>query len=74
MSQEKVLVMMAHPDDPEFFCGATLARWANEGKQICYLLATSGGKGSNNSSLSLAEMVAKREAEQKAAAEVIVGQ
>jgi LmbE family N-acetylglucosaminyl deacetylase len=71
MSQEKILVMMAHPDDPEFFCGGTLARWASEGKQICYLLATSGDKGSNNSSLSLDEMVAKREAEQQAAAAVI---
>jgi len=71
MSQEKILVMMAHPDDPEFFCGGTLARWSSEGKQICYLLATSGDKGSDSSSLSLAEMVAMREAEQQAAAAVI---
>lgn len=66
-----VLVMMAHPDDPEFFCGGTLARWAREGKEICVILATSGDKGSNDGSLATAELVAKREAEQRAAAAVL---
>ncbi len=73
MSQtsSKVLVIMAHPDDPEFFSGGTLARWASEGKEICYLLATSGDKGSNNSLLRFEQMAAQREAEQHAAAKVI---
>ena len=26
--KQQILVILAHPDDPEFFCGATLARWA----------------------------------------------
>jgi LmbE family N-acetylglucosaminyl deacetylase len=66
-----VLVMMAHPDDPEFFCGGTLARWAREGKEIYVVLATSGDKGSNDGSVSTAELVARREAEQRAAAAVL---
>ena len=66
-----VLVMMAHPDDPEFFCGGTLARWAREGREICYVLATSGEKGSDDGALTTAEMGARREAEQRAAADVV---
>jgi LmbE family N-acetylglucosaminyl deacetylase len=42
---QKVLVILAHPDDPEFFCGATLARWASIGHEIHYLLLTCGEKG-----------------------------
>lgn len=46
-SPKKILVILAHPDDPEFFCGATLARWARAGHKITYLLLTCGDKGFN---------------------------
>jgi LmbE family N-acetylglucosaminyl deacetylase len=42
---QNILVILAHPDDPEFFCGATLARWARAGHQIKYILLTNGNKG-----------------------------
>jgi LmbE family N-acetylglucosaminyl deacetylase len=44
---QKILVILAHPDDPEFFCGATLAKWARAGHKITYLLLTCGDKGFN---------------------------
>ena len=44
---QKILVILAHPDDPEFFCGGTLARWAREGHEITYVLLTCGDKGFN---------------------------
>ncbi len=44
---QNILVILAHPDDPEFFCGATLARWARAGHQITYVLLTCGEKGFN---------------------------
>jgi LmbE family N-acetylglucosaminyl deacetylase len=66
-----VLVMMAHPDDPEFFCGGTVARWAREGRDICYVLATSGDKGSDDATVPTAELMARRESEQQAAADVL---
>lgn len=44
---QKILVILAHPDDPEFFCGATLAKWARAGHEITYLLLTCGDKGFN---------------------------
>ncbi len=70
-SLRQVLVMMAHPDDPDFFCGGTLARWVQEGLEVRYLLATSGDKGGNDNSLSVEQLIARREAEQMAAASVI---
>src|SRR5512146_3096916 len=48
-SPQRILVMLAHPDDPEFFCGATLARWARAGHRITYQLLTCGDKGFNDS-------------------------
>ncbi len=47
-ANQQVLVILAHPDDPEFFCGATLARWARNGHQIDYVLITCGDKGIND--------------------------
>ena len=46
---QNILVILAHPDDPEFFCGATLARWARAGHQVIYYLLTCGDKGYNDS-------------------------
>jgi LmbE family N-acetylglucosaminyl deacetylase len=42
---KKILVILAHPDDPEFFCGATLARWSSKGHEIHYYILTNGNKG-----------------------------
>jgi len=68
---QKILVILAHPDDPEFFCGATLARWARAGHEIHYLLFTCGDKGFNDPRASSAEICKTRHAEQEAAAAVI---
>ncbi len=45
---KRVLGVFAHPDDPEFFCGGTFARWAAEGAEITFVVATSGDKGSSD--------------------------
>lgn len=68
---DRVLLILAHPDDPEFFCGATLARWAREGKEIVYLLATCGDKGSDDPAMSPDVLCVNRQDEQRAAAAVI---
>jgi len=46
-SKQKILVVLAHPDDPEFFCGGTLSKWDQEGHNISYCLLTKGDKGIN---------------------------
>ena len=43
-SPQNILVVLAHPDDPEFFCGATRAKWARGGNHITYLLFRWGEK------------------------------
>lgn len=63
-----VLVIGAHPDDPEFGCAATIAKWAAQGRQIDYVLLTSGDKGSHDPSRRPGQVAAQREAEQRAAA------
>ncbi|MCD6520406.1 MAG: PIG-L family deacetylase [Anaerolineae bacterium] len=64
-----VLVIGAHPDDPEFGCAATVAKWASQGRTIDYVLLTSGDKGSHDPSKHPGEVAAQREEEQRAAAQ-----
>lgn len=47
-TSQKILVILAHPDDPEFFCGGTIAKWVGEGNLVSYLLLTRGEKGIND--------------------------
>lgn len=67
-SLQRVMGIFAHPDDPEFFCGGTFAKWAAEGRTIIFVLATSGDKGSSDLSMTSDNLVAIREAEERAAA------
>jgi LmbE family N-acetylglucosaminyl deacetylase len=36
------LVIMAHPDDAEFWAGGTIAAWSSAGCKVTYLLLTDG--------------------------------
>jgi LmbE family N-acetylglucosaminyl deacetylase len=62
-------VVLAHPDDPEFFCGGTIARWTGEGRQVRYCLLTRGDKGSDDGQVDPEQLAVLREKEQRAAAE-----
>lgn len=39
------LVLVPHPDDPEYGMAAAVHRWTSQGKQVIYTLATSGEAG-----------------------------
>ena len=67
--QKEILVILAHPDDPEFFLGATIARWIKAGHHIRYVLLTKGDKGANDESLSGEDVAQIRLREQDAAAQ-----
>ena len=67
----RVMVIMAHPDDAEFICAGTAAKWAAEGQEITYVLGTSGDKGSDDPSMTGEQLMALREAEQRAACDVL---
>ena len=66
-----VMVIGAHPDDPEFGCAATMAKWAQKGRQIDYVLLTSGDKGSHDPTQRPGQVAAIREREQRAAAQAL---
>lgn len=68
---EHVLVVLAHPDDPEFFCGGTLALWARQGWLIDYCLLTRGEKGADDASADPAALARVRDQEQRAAAAIL---
>jgi LmbE family N-acetylglucosaminyl deacetylase len=63
--------VLAHPDDPEFFCGGTVARWVAEGREVHYCLLTRGDKGADEPGQVPGDLANIREAEQRAAANVL---
>lgn len=65
---ESALAIGAHPDDIDFGCGATLAKWAAAGCRVVELVLTDGSKGSWDSATDPGALVAVRQEEQRAAA------
>lgn len=65
------MVIVAHPDDAEFLCGGTVAKWCAQGWTVYYVLATSGDKGTHDPELSHQELAALREQEQRDACRVL---
>jgi len=67
----RALAIGAHPDDIEFGCGATLAKWAANGCAAFLLVCTDGSKGTWDPAQDPAELVATRRNEQRAAARAL---
>jgi LmbE family N-acetylglucosaminyl deacetylase len=67
----RAMVVVAHPDDAEFMCAGTVARWAAEGSEIVYVLGTSGDKGSDDPGVTPEQLMETREAEQREAARIL---
>ena len=68
---QRVLVVIPHPDDGEFWCGGSVASWVGQGTSVHYLLCTDGGKGTTDRQTTSAELAVTREAEQQAAARIL---
>lgn len=62
------MVIAAHPDDPEFGCAGTVAKLAAEGKEVSYVLLTSGDKGGHDPAVRPGKVAGQREVEQRVAA------
>lgn len=70
-TNQKILVVLAHPDDPEFFCGATIAKWSHAGHLVVYCILTCGDKGTKDRYLNPNELCDIRQLEQLSAAKVL---
>jgi LmbE family N-acetylglucosaminyl deacetylase len=68
---KRAMVIVAHPDDIEFGCAGSIARWVRAGCMVSYVLVTSGDVGIADLNITRAHAIEIREAEQRAAAEVI---
>ena len=68
---KKAMVIVAHPDDIEFSCAGTVARWVKEGAEVVYVLCTSGDVGISEPGMTREKAAKIRETEQLAAAEVV---
>jgi LmbE family N-acetylglucosaminyl deacetylase len=68
---ERALAIGAHPDDVDFGCGATLAKWAAHGCEVHVLVCTDGSKGTWDESADIDELIRLRQDEQRAAARAL---
>jgi LmbE family N-acetylglucosaminyl deacetylase len=68
---DRILVVVAHPDDCDFGCAGSTARWTSEGREVSYCIITDGDAGGSDRSISRAEMARIRREEQTAAAAVV---
>src|SRR5256885_16727486 len=74
MANEVVAVFGAHPDDLDWACGGTAAVWTREGKEVYYVLTTSGESGEDHQrglGLPPTEIAEIREAEQRLAPNIL---
>lgn len=67
---ERVMVIVAHPDDTEYGCAGTTARLTSEGKEVVYTIVTDGSKGSSDPEMTSEKMTSIREREQREAARI----
>jgi LmbE family N-acetylglucosaminyl deacetylase len=68
---QRVMVVVAHPDDMEFGAGGTVARLVREGKEVVLVQCTSGDKGTNRRDLSPEELARQREEEEREACRIL---
>jgi len=65
----KVLAVGAHPDDIEFLCAGTLAKYKRQGHHVAIAIATNGEVGSSTHSKE--QIAAIRKAEAKGSADIV---
>jgi LmbE family N-acetylglucosaminyl deacetylase len=68
---ERVLVIVAHPDDADFGVAGTLAKWIRSGTVARMVCCTSGDAGADDATTDPLELALTREKEQRAAAAVV---
>lgn len=68
---ERVLVVVAHPDDIDFGAGGTIATWTDAGLDVTYCCITDGDAGGFDPAVPRSEIGGIRQAEQRAAAKAV---
>jgi LmbE family N-acetylglucosaminyl deacetylase len=68
---ERVLVVVAHPDDVDFGASGTVAAWVAAGLEVTYAIVTNGDAGGFDRDVPRADIPSIRQAEQRAAAAAV---
>lgn len=68
---KRAMVVTAHPDDAEYGCSATVAKWCRLGWDVVYVLCTDGSKGTENRNISSEKLAQVREEEQVEAGKIL---
>ena len=68
---QRALVVVTHPDDADFWAGATVARWSAAGILVTYLVLTDGDAGGFDPAVPRADIPRIRRSEQQAAARIL---
>jgi len=72
MSAQSILIVGAHPDDPDAFAAGSVARWTAAGAQVRYVVVTSGDKGVPNDEINdPSRFISMREEEQRRSAALL---
>lgn len=68
---KRAMVIAAHPDDIEFGCSGTVAKWVQHGAEVAYVICTDGSHGTSDPKANPRELAKIREQEQRNAAAVV---
>ncbi len=67
----RAMVIMAHPDDAEWTCAATMAKLCADGWEVVLVLCTDGSKGSDDPKMTPERLAQIRAAEQQESARIL---
>jgi LmbE family N-acetylglucosaminyl deacetylase len=68
---KKILVVVAHPDDAESFCGGTIARVVERGNLVSVVICTNGDRGSHDQQIRPTDLFHMRQLEQDKARKIL---
>ena len=67
----RAMVVVAHPDDAEYGCSGTVAKWCRLGWEVVYVLCSDGSKGTEDRNITSAELIEVRRQEQIEAGKIL---
>lgn len=76
MTNPVAMVIFAHPDDAEFGCAGTIAKWVHEGWDVVYVVCTDASGGGPDEAHDVGPaarraIIETRQAEQRAACDIL---
>jgi LmbE family N-acetylglucosaminyl deacetylase len=69
-----ILVVVAHPDDTEAYCGGTIAKLARSDNRVVLVICTDGDGGSHDTHLCPTKLASIRRGEQRRAMELVLAE